>query len=167
VLQTDPTRYRSSGDLPNGAVLVVGSGASGCQIANELLHAGRSVYLSVSRHWRAPRRLRGKDVYWWLDKTGRFAQTIGTFPARRWPPSTGVTGVNGGYDINVRQLAADGVRVLGRVDGASGYRLAFKAHANQILDQADTAYADWRCCVAAVRRCQPPLRRRMRCQSQG
>jgi hypothetical protein len=82
VLQTDLTRYRSSGDLPNGAVLVGGSGASGCQIANELLHAGRSVYLSVSRHWRAPRRLRGKDVYWWLDKMGRFAQTIGAFRAR-------------------------------------------------------------------------------------
>ena len=109
VLQTDPTRYRCPGDLPDGAVLVVGSGASGCQIADELLRAGRSVYLSVSRHRRAPRRFRGKDVYWWLEKMGRFAQTIDSFPGRQWPPSVVVTGVNGGYDVNVRHLAADGV----------------------------------------------------------
>ena len=143
VLQTDPTRYRCPGDLPSGAVLVVGSGASGCQIADELLHAGRMVYLSVSRHRRAPRRLRGRDVYWWLDKMGRFAQPIDSFPGRQWPPSTVVTGVNGGYDFNVRQLAAGGVRVVGRVVGASGDRLAIEANANRILDEADKAYADF------------------------
>jgi putative flavoprotein involved in K+ transport len=86
VLQTDPTRYRCPGELPAGAVLVVGSGASGCQIADELRHAGRRVYLSVSRHRRAPRRFRGKDVYWWLEKMGRFAQTIDT--ARALLPRT-------------------------------------------------------------------------------
>jgi putative flavoprotein involved in K+ transport len=63
VLQTDPTRYRCPEQLPAGAVLVVGSGASGCQIADELVHAGRRVYLSVSRHRRVPRRLCGKDLY--------------------------------------------------------------------------------------------------------
>jgi putative flavoprotein involved in K+ transport len=57
VLQTDPTRYRNPEELPDGAVLVVGSGASGCQIADELLLAGRRVFLSVSRHRRAPRPL--------------------------------------------------------------------------------------------------------------
>jgi putative flavoprotein involved in K+ transport len=67
VLQTDLTRYRRPEDLPDGAVLVVGSGASGCQIGDELLRAGRTVFLSVSRHRRVPRRFRGKDVYWWLD----------------------------------------------------------------------------------------------------
>jgi putative flavoprotein involved in K+ transport len=82
-LQTDPTRYRCPAELPAGAVLVVGSGASGCQIADELLHAGRLVYLSVSRHRRAPRRFRGKGLYWWLEKMGRFAQTIDTFPNRQ------------------------------------------------------------------------------------
>jgi putative flavoprotein involved in K+ transport len=142
-LQTDPTRYRHPGDLPDGAVLVVGSGASGCQIADELLHAGRTVYLSVSRHRRAPRRLRGRDVYWWLERMGRFAQPIDSFPGRQWPPSTVVTGVNGGYDVNVRRLAADGVRVTGRVVGASGDRLAIAANANQILDEADQTYADF------------------------
>ena len=140
VLQTDPTRYRCPGELPAGAVLVVGSGASGCQIADELLDAGRRVYLSVSRHRRTPRRFRGKDVFWWLEKMGRFAQTIDSFPARQWPPSTVITGVNGGYDVNVRQLAADGVTVVGRVVGAAGDKVAIRADANQILDEADTAY---------------------------
>jgi putative flavoprotein involved in K+ transport len=141
VLQTDPIRYRCPEQLPPGAVLVVGSGASGCQIADELLHAGRTVFLSVSRHRSIPRRYRGRDVYWWLEKMGRFAQTIDSFPGRRWPPSIVVTGVNGGYDVNVRQLAADGVRVVGRVAGASGGQVAIEANANQILDEADAAYA--------------------------
>ena len=107
VLQTDSTRYRRPEDLPDGPVLVVGSGASGCQIADELLRAGRTVFLSVSRHRRVRRRFRGKDVYWWLDRMGRFAQTIDRFPGRHRPPSTVVTGVSGGYDVNVRQMAAD------------------------------------------------------------
>jgi putative flavoprotein involved in K+ transport len=108
VLQTDPTCYRSPGELPDGAVLVVGSGASGCQIADELLLTERRVYLSVSPHRRAPRRFRGKDVYWWLEKMGRFTQTIDNFPGRQWPPSVVITGVNGGYNVDVRQLAAAG-----------------------------------------------------------
>jgi putative flavoprotein involved in K+ transport len=143
VLQTDPTRYRCPAELPAGAVLVVGSGASGCQIADELLRAGRTVYLSVSRHRRAPRRFRGKDVYWWLERMGRFAQTIDSFPTRQWPPSVVVTGVNGGYDVNVRQFAADGVHVVGRIMGASGGTVAIEPNANQILDEADMAYRNF------------------------
>ena len=143
VLQLDPTHYRSPDALPGGGVLVVGSGASGCQIADELLHAGRRVYVSVSRHRRAPRRFRGKDIYWWLEALGRFAQTIESFPSRQYPPSTVVTGVNGGYDVNVRKLAADGATVIGRVVGASGGHLAVLGNANQVLDEADKAYADF------------------------
>lgn len=148
VLQTDPTRYRRPEDLPDGAVLVVGSGASGCQIGEELLRAGRTVFLSISSHRRVPRRFRGKDVYWWLDRMGRFAQTIDSFPGRQWPPSTVVTGVSGGYDVNVRQMAADGVRVLGRVLGASDGTLAVARNANEVLVEADAAYAGF---LAAAR----------------
>jgi putative flavoprotein involved in K+ transport len=143
ILQLDPTQYRSPEALPQGAVLVVGSGASGCQIADELLHAGRRVHMSVSRHRRAPRRLGGKDIYWWLEALGRFSQTIDSFPSRQYPPSTVVTGVNGGYDVNVRQLASDGVTVIGRVVGASGGNLVVQANANQVLDEADKAYTDF------------------------
>lgn len=148
VLQTDPTHYGCPQDLPDGAVLVVGSGASGCQIAEELLRAGRTVFLSVSRHRRVPRRFRGRDVYWWLEHMGRFSQTIDSFPERRWPPSTVVTGVDGGYDVNVRQMAAGGVRVLGRVLATSGGIVALARDANQVLDEADAAFAGF---VAAAR----------------
>jgi putative flavoprotein involved in K+ transport len=140
VLQTDPTHYRHPDDLPDGAVLVVGSGASGCQIGEELLRAGRTVYLSVSRHRRVPRRFRGKDVYWWLERMGRFATTIDTFPGRQWPPSIVVTGVSGGYDVNVRQMVAGGVRVLGRVLDASDGTVAVAMNANEILDEAGAAF---------------------------
>jgi putative flavoprotein involved in K+ transport len=141
VLQTDPTRYRRPDDLPDGAVLVVGTGASGIQISDELLNAGRTVFLSVSRHRRVPRRFRDKDVYWWLDRMGRFEQTIDSFPGRRWPPHTAVTGVSGGYDINVRRMAAAGLQVTGRVIGASDGTLSIAQNANEILDEADNAFA--------------------------
>ena len=148
VLQTDPTCYRRPEDLPDGAVLVVGSGASGCQIGDELLRAGRTVFLSVSRHRRVPRRFRGKDVTWWLERMGRFDQTIDSFPGRQWPPSVVVTGVNGGYDVNVRQMAADGIRVLGRVLGARDGGLMVARSANDVLDEADEAFAGF---LAAAR----------------
>jgi putative flavoprotein involved in K+ transport len=141
VLQTDPTPYRRPQDLPDGAVLVVGSGASGCQIADELLRAGRTVFLSVSRHRRVPRRFRGTDVYWWLERMGRFAQTIDSFPGRQWPPGIVVTGVGGGYDVDVRQMANDGVRVLGRLLGVSDGRLAVARNANEVLEEADETFA--------------------------
>jgi putative flavoprotein involved in K+ transport len=143
VYQTDPTRYRSPAELPPGAVLVIGSGASGCQIADELHHAGRPVYLSVSPHRRVPRRFRGKDVYWWLERMGRFAQTIDSFPDRRWPPSTVVTGVNGGYDVNVRNLAAAGVTLAGRAVGTTEGSVVFDDSANAVLDAADRANRDF------------------------
>jgi putative flavoprotein involved in K+ transport len=74
VLQTDPTRaIDAPATCRTGRCSWWAAARPGCQIADELLHAGRTVYLSVSRHRRAPRRLRGRDVYWWLDEMGRFA----------------------------------------------------------------------------------------------
>ena len=70
VFQVHASRYRNPGQLPAGAVLVVGSGASGAQIAEELLRAGRRVYLAVGRHTRLPRRYRGRDLIWWLREMG-------------------------------------------------------------------------------------------------
>ena len=137
VLQIDPTRYRRPEDLPDGAVVVVGSGASGCQIADELLRAGRTVYLSVSSHRRVPRRVRGTDVYWWLERMGRFEQTIDNFHYQKWPPGIVLTGVSGGYDVDVRKMAAAGVRVLGRILGASDHRLAVARTVNEALAEAD------------------------------
>jgi putative flavoprotein involved in K+ transport len=157
VVQTDPTRYRSPEDLPDGAVLVVGSGASGCQIGEEIRRAGREVFLSVSRHRRVPRRFRGQDVYWWLDRMGRFATPIDSFPGRQWPPSIVVTGVDGGYDVSVRQMAAEGIRVLGRIMGASNGTLAVARGANEVLDEADATCADFVDAARAFAAANPDL----------
>ncbi len=143
IYQVDATHYRSPDELPRGAVLVVGSGASGCQIADELVQSGRTVFLSVSRHRRVPRRYRGKDMMWWFERMGRLDVTIDAFPGRKYPPSTVVTGVNGGYDIDVRRFAAAGVNVLGHVQGISDGTLALASDANQVLAEADTAYTDF------------------------
>lgn len=143
ILQMDAARYRSPDELPPGAVLVVGSGASGCQIADELYHSGRAVILSVSRHRRVPRRYRGKDMFWWFEKLGRFDITIDTFPNHKYPPSTVVTGVNGGYDVDIRQFAKDGVQVVGHVEGISDGNVALASDVNETLNAADKAYADF------------------------
>ena len=72
VLQMHSTGYRNPAQLPDGAVLVVGSGSSGTQIAEELLEAGRKVFLSVGPHDRPPRAYRGRDYCWWLGVLGKW-----------------------------------------------------------------------------------------------
>src|SRR5262252_6229643 len=110
VLQLHSSHYRHPGLLPSGAVLVVGSGASGFQIAEELNHHGRQVFFSVGRHERPPRRYRGKDTMWWLEQMGVFDQVTAA-PEDRWqhptstppamlPPSPALTGGGGGHDLN-------------------------------------------------------------------
>jgi len=143
IFQVHATRYRGPAQLPPGAVLVVGTGASGCQIAEELNQAGRTVYLSVSRHRRMPRHYRGRDITWWALALGIMDTPIDRFPNRKYPPSLVITGVNGGHDINVRRFAADGVIVLGRLLGVVDDTLAFGNNAEENLLEADTAYRDF------------------------
>lgn len=144
IKQTDASSYRNPVALPPGAVLVVGSGASGCQIADELCKAGRQVFLSVSRHRRVPRRYRGQDMIWWFEKLGRYDVQIDSFPGRKYPPSTVVTGVDGGYDMDLRQSAHDGVHLLGRLIGVGDGVAHFGDDLNAVLDTADQAFVDFR-----------------------
>src|SRR5215510_7625446 len=106
VFQVHASRYRRPEQLPPGAVLVIGSGASGVQIAEELLRSGRQLYLSVGRHRRMPRRYRGRDLTWWLSAL-RLDQTLveKRGPDRSLPL---ITGAYGGHTIDFRQLAAQG-----------------------------------------------------------
>jgi putative flavoprotein involved in K+ transport len=143
VLQLDPTRYRNPPDLPPGAVLVVGSGASGAQIADDLLRAGRTVYLSVSSHRRMPRRLRGKDMFWWLEKLGRFELTVDDLLGGRRPPGLLVTGVDGGYDLTMYGLAANGVRLAGHVVAVKDDVVTFADDIADTLGRADQAYNEF------------------------
>ncbi|HLX14145.1 MAG TPA: NAD(P)-binding domain-containing protein, partial [Bradyrhizobium sp.] len=111
IFQVHSGRYRNPDQLPSGAVLVVGSGASGAQICEELLRSGRRVYLSIGRHTRLPRRYRGKDLVWWLNAMG-FDQTSVHGPGRSKPL---ITGAFGGNTIDFRRFAAEGVTLLGRI----------------------------------------------------
>jgi putative flavoprotein involved in K+ transport len=116
VFQVDASRYRNPDQLPSSAVLVVGAGASGAQIADELNRAGRRVFLSVGQHTRMPRRYRGQDLTWWFGALGLFEMTAEQRGPIRVNPS--ITGAYGGYTIDFRRFAADGITLLGRVVAA-------------------------------------------------
>jgi len=160
IFQITATDYKCPEDLPQGAVLVVGCGASGCQIADELNKAGRKTFLSASHHRRVPRRYRGKDMFWWFEAMGRFNVTIDSFPNRRPPPSTVVTGISGGYDVNLRTFSKDGVQLLGHFTGMTDNTANFASDVNQILQSADQAYTDFIASANALNASEvEPLRR--------
>jgi len=144
LFQTHSSGYRNPAALPPGAVLVVGSGASGCQIAEDLAEAGRRVYLSVGRHRRMPRRYRGRDVFWWLDqmggRMGGLDQTVDERPARRLPNPL-VTGAGGGHDIDIRGYVAAGMTLLGRLRGAREGALALADDLEAELARGDAGRA--------------------------
>lgn len=144
IVQVHSSRYRNPAALPEGAVLVVGSGASGCQIVEDLLEAGRTVHLSVGRHRRVPRRYRGRDVFWWIDRMGALDQTLAERPDARDTPNPLVTGAHGGHDIDLRAYARAGVTLYGHLRGARDGRLLFDDDvALQITrgDEGMTAFA--------------------------
>jgi putative flavoprotein involved in K+ transport len=140
-LHLHSSRYRNPESLPTGAVLVVGTGNSGCQIAEELCSAGRQVYLSVSRHRRCPRRYRGKDYVWWQKQLGEADTTV----ERRQPeqPTRLVTGVAGGHDVDLRRLASDGVVLLGGVLGGQDDRLAIATDLRENLVSGDASFVSF------------------------
>ena len=108
--------YRNPDGLPPGAVLVVGAGPSGQQIARELAAAGRTVHLAVGGHKALPRRYRGRDTYWWMDRLGMLARSVDTLPGGRPPHRSRNAVLAGGTrDLDVPTLAAQGVVVHGRL----------------------------------------------------
>ncbi|TGP27017.1 MULTISPECIES: NAD(P)/FAD-dependent oxidoreductase [unclassified Mesorhizobium] len=122
--QLDASDYRNAGDLPAGAVLVVGSAQSGCQIAEDLILAGRETYLAASHIGRLPRRYRGHDIVVWMVKTGLFdvprkdfVDPSGRVAAR---PMLGAL-----HTISLQSLSAQGVVLVGRFVGADNGRLIF------------------------------------------
>lgn len=116
LVQLHSSAYKNPAQLPPGAVLVVGAGSSGAQIADELLRAGRRVYLSVGRHQRPPRRYRGRDNTWWLTKLGKWdAKPASADPAATKHVSIAVSGCGGGTTVDYREFARRGLVLLGRV----------------------------------------------------
>jgi len=149
ITQIHSQDYRNPGQLPAGAVIVVGAGSSGTQIAEELLYAGKHVFLSVGPHDRPPRSYRGRDFCWWLGVLGKWdapAPIAGTEHV-----TIAVSGANGGHTVDFRRLAAQGMVLVGVTQGYLDGVLRFapdladniaRGDANylSVLDEAD-AYA--------------------------
>jgi putative flavoprotein involved in K+ transport len=127
VLQIDVEDYRNPADLPAGAVLVVGSGQSGCQIAEELHAAGRDVFLACGRAPWFPRRLGDRDLAWWALETGFLDAPLSSLPspAARLAANLQATGAGGGHDLHYRTLRKLGVTLLGHFLGAEGRHARF------------------------------------------
>jgi putative flavoprotein involved in K+ transport len=144
VMQLHTGQYRNPGSLPDGAVLVVGSAQSGCQIAEELYQSGRRVYLSVGGAGRVPRRYRGRDIFDWLHTFGFFDRPVEKLPSpeARFAGNPHLTGRNGGHTINLHQFARDGVILLGRLRGASGEKVFLAPDVRDSLARADKFEAE-------------------------
>jgi menaquinone-9 beta-reductase len=128
IRQVVPTRYRQPAELPDGGVLVVGASATGVQLADEIHASGRPVTLAVGRHLRLPRTYRGRDILWWLDAMGVFAESAGSVPdlrASRGQPSLQLVGRAGCRRIDIAALRRRGVRLLGRLVAADDRRTWF------------------------------------------
>jgi len=149
VLQFHSSAYRNPNQVPAGAVLVVGAGSSGVQIAEELLDSGRPVYLSVGPHNRPPRRYRGLDFVWWLGVLGKWEAQFAE-PGKEHV-TIAVSGADGGHTVDFRTLAAKGMTLLGVTETYQDGVLTFApdlrdniargdADFLSVLDEAD-AYA--------------------------
>jgi putative flavoprotein involved in K+ transport len=140
VLQLHSSAYKNPQSLPAGDVLVVGTGQSGCQIAEDLHLAGRRVHLSVGSAPRVSRRYRGKDVVEWLDALGYYDLPVHDHPLKeaiRSRPNHYVTGRDGGRDIDLRQFAREGMRLYGRLRDIHENRLELADDLKANLDNAD------------------------------
>src|SRR3984957_4512261 len=138
VVQMHSSEYRNPSQLPDGAVLVVGAGSSGVQIADELLGAGRRVYLSVGAHDRPPRRYRGRDFVWWLGVLGKWDAE--TPPRGAEHVTIAVSGAGGGATVDFRELAARGMVLVGSTASCDGETVRFAPDLRENITHGDATY---------------------------
>ncbi|MFY0612542.1 MAG: NAD(P)-binding domain-containing protein [Hyphomicrobiaceae bacterium] len=138
VMQLHSNAYRNPAQLPEGATLVIGSGASGVQIADELERAGRRVYLSVGPHHRPPRSYRGRDYVWWLGVLGKW--DIAAIEPGTEHISISVSGAHGGHTVDFRQLAAQGITLVGMTQSYKDGALHFAPDLCQNIAHGDANY---------------------------
>lgn len=138
VVQMHSSEYRNPDQLPAGAVLVVGAGSSGVQIADELLRSGREVYLSVGPHDRPPRRYRGRDFVWWLGVLGKWDEET---PAQgREHVTIAVSGALGGNTVDFRDLAGRGMVLVGRTNSFEDGTVRFGGDLAGTISRGDENY---------------------------
>ncbi|GBQ25795.1 flavin-containing monooxygenase [Acetobacter estunensis NRIC 0472] len=135
--QIHSASYRNPEQLPEGAVLVIGAGSSGAQIAEELMRNGRKVYLSIGPHDRPPRSYRGRDFVWWLG-------VLNKWDAEATPgvehTTIAVSGANGGHTVDFRRLAADSMTLLGRTETFEDGKLTFAPDLAENIAKGDANY---------------------------
>ena len=139
ILQIHSSQYRNPSSLPSGAVLVVGTGQSGAQIAQELYQSGRKVYLSIGSAGRVPRRYRGKDINDWFTWMGMFDTKVEELksPELKFHAHPQISGKNGGQSLNLHQFVRDGVVLLGHVRDARGGRVIVAPDLKETLAKVD------------------------------
>lgn len=142
ILQIHTADYRNPGQLPEGAVVVVGSGQSGCQIAEDLHLAGRKVHMVTGNAPRCARFYRGRDVVDWLADVGQYDITVehDGMTKKKHDTNHYLTGRDGGRDIDLRKFALEGMSLYGRMEGVSAGRMLFEANLKSNLDNADRVY---------------------------
>ncbi|WP_298286318.1 NAD(P)/FAD-dependent oxidoreductase [Acidocella sp.] len=138
IVQIHSAHYKNPAQLPAGAVMVIGAGSSGVQIADELRKSGRRVYLSVGPHDRPPRRYRGRDFVWWLGALGMWdAKTVAPDMAH---VTIAVSGAEGGHTVDFRNLAAAGITLVGRSVGCENGVLRFAPDIEANIRAGDETY---------------------------
>ena len=137
VVQIHSSEYRNPQQLPPGAALVVGSGSSGFQIAEDFIEAGRRVYFSLGRHETRVRRYRGKDIARWMSLTGQWERKLEDHPDAFYAPRAALTGAGGGHDLSVRKLAHQGAMLLGRIQSANGNELVIAPDIVETVREGD------------------------------
>jgi putative flavoprotein involved in K+ transport len=143
IVQLHSEQYRNPQSLPDGDVLVVGSGQSGAQIAEDLHLAGRKVHLAIGNAPRCARFYRGRDVVTWLADMGYYDMPVERHPLRegvRDNTNHYVTGRDGGRDIDLRKFALQGMRLYGVLKALDGSTLEFDGNLRIALDGADRTY---------------------------
>lgn len=138
ITQIHSASYRNPAQLPEGGVLVIGAGSSGVQIADELARAGRKVYLAVGPHNRPPRSYRGKDFVWWLGALGLW--NIETPDPSTEHVTIAVSGARGGHTVDFRDLAAQGITLVGRAESYANGTMHFASDLAQNIAAGDTDY---------------------------
>ena len=140
IMQLHTSEYKNADQLPNGAVLVVGSAQSGCQITEDLLHAGRKVYLSTSMVGRIPRWYRGRDIFYWVKEARFYDITAGEIKDPKIlelrPPQVSGTG-NGRDSMSLQSLSKNGAVILGKMYKADNTTVFFQEDAVQHVRFAD------------------------------
>ncbi|HSH88080.1 MAG: MSMEG_0569 family flavin-dependent oxidoreductase [Methylophilus sp.] len=143
IKQIHSEQYRNPASLPAGNVLVVGSGQSGAQIAEDLHLAGKKVFLAVGDAPRCARFYRGRDVVDWLADMNYYDLPVDKHPLRegvRDNTNHYVTGRDGGRDIDLRKFASEGMELFGYLNELRDGKLQFSGNLGEMLDQADAVY---------------------------